>query len=94
MSNLFKSGLVVALFGLLAACGNANDADHPHDAAAEAHGHGHDGDDDGHAHDGAAHKVTETEAFYDEQAAAPAEPAGAEMDDEHHHDGEPHEHQH
>ena len=92
MSNLFKPALVAAVFGLLAACGSADDGDHAHDAAAEDHAHG--GDDHGHPHDDAAHAATETEAFYDEQAAEPAEPAGADMDDEHHHDGEPHEHQH
>jgi hypothetical protein len=128
MSNLYKTGLIAALFALLTACGGADssdnhghphdgDAEHAHEAAADDHGHDHDGDDHenyhendhehdnghdhngdhGHPHDDAA---AATEAFYGDEADAPAEPADAADDaagdeeHDHHHDGEEHEHQH
>lgn len=108
MSNLYKTGLIAALFALLTACGGADnsdnhghphdgDAEHAHEAAADDHGHEHDGGDHGHPHDDAA---AATEAFYGDEADAPAEPADAADDaagdeeHDHHHDGEEHEHQH
>ncbi len=103
MSNLYKTGLIAALFALLSACGGPDDQGHPHDGdadhahetAADDHGHDHDGGDHGHPHDDAA---AETEAFYGEEADAPTESADAAgdaaEDEDHHHDGEGHEHQH
>ena len=107
MNPFFKSSLLLALFGLLAACGQADehghahdgDADHAHEAAADDHGHAHDGEDHGHAHDDHAHEAPQTEAFYGDQADEPAEVLEAAQDEEdeeheHTHDGKPHAHKH
>jgi len=69
--------LALLLSAGLAGCGESDDHGHPHDGAAEDATHAH--DEGAHSHDGEAahaHDEPETEAFYGDEADAPAPATG------------------